>query len=199
MSDDEPPVDDEDAPPDNDIFQRDSQGRFTADPPEDNNVLVFRNPMGQPTVVPSAVATEGERAYRCYLNRVGGMSWSQIAEAEGYPNAAAAHADVARYMTEAKALIAESSMRDMLTLEVARLDAMQASFWGQALKGHVPSGRMVLDVIKIRAAMVGLDPEKMGEAAQAARTVVISTDTESGFIEDLKRQSDDLPSTEPPQ
>jgi len=182
MSDDEPPIDDEEVPPE-----------------FDNNVLVFRNGANQPVVVPSAVATEAERTYRCYQARVGGKSWEEIAQEEKYPSAAAAKADVTRYMNEAKSLIAETSMRDMLTLEVSRLDALQVAYWSQAMMGHVPSGRMVLDVIKARAAMVGLDPEKMGEAAAAARTVVISTDTERGFIEDLQRQSDDLPSSQPPE
>ncbi len=174
MSDDEPPED---------------------DPPEeyDNNVLVFRNGANQPIAVPADIVTAAERSYRCYQAKVGGKSWEEIAKQENYPNATAAKADVSRYMGEARSLIAETSMRDMLTLEVARLDALQASFWGQAMMGHVPSGRMVLDVIRTRAAMVGLDPEKMGEAAQGARTVVVSTDSEAGYVASLQQQSDPLP------
>lgn len=164
-------------------------------PPEeyDNNVLVFRNGANQPVAVPADVVTAAERTYRCYQAKVGGKSWAEIAEQENYPSASAAKADVARYMGEAQSLIVEASMRSMLTLEVARLDALQASFWGQAMMGHVPSGRMVLDVIRTRAAMVGLDPEKMGEAAQGARTVVVKTDSEEGYVASLQQQSDPLP------
>src|SRR5690348_13924498 len=107
MSDEEPPVGDEEVPP------------------EDSNVLVFRGTTGQPVVIPDAVATAAERAYRAYKMHIGGKSWQEIANEEQYPSARAAKADVDRYMDEASALVADRTARKMLNLEVARLDALQ--------------------------------------------------------------------------
>lgn len=179
MSDDEPPVGDDEVPP------------------EDDNVLVFRNPANAPVVVPSAVATEADRAFRCYQARVGGKSWAQIAEEENYPSAKAAKADVERYTAEARSLIAEGSMRDMLNLEVARLDALQVAFWGQATMGHVPSGRMILDIIKTRALFTGLDPEKIAENADQMRTVIIPSNDES-YIARLQAAAGEELEQDPP-
>ena len=166
-------------------------------PPEDNNVIVFRNGRNEPIVVPSAVATEADRAFRCYQARIGGKSWDEIAKEERYPSAMACKADVTRYTAEARSLVAENSMRDMLNLEIARLDAMQVAFWGQAQMGHVPSGRMVLDVIKTRAAFMGLDPEKMRESAQASRTVIIPNN-DADYVRRLQEAAGEELAQDPP-
>ena len=150
-------------------------------------VLVFRNSDSQPVAVPSDVVTAAERAYRCYMDRVAGMSWAAIAQREGYPSAGAAQYDVQRYMEEAKALVVEKSQRDMLALEVARYDALQHAVWPQAMAGHVPSVMAVVSIISKRTDLVGLDPDKMNEAAEEARrTVVVPTDPD-GYIEAMQR------------
>lgn len=154
--------------------------------PEDGNVLVFRTPSGEPIAVPDEVVTEGERAYRCYRHRIDGLSWREIAEMELYPSAGAAMYDVKRYMAEAKALVVEESAREMLTLEVNRLDALQHALWANAMSGHVPSAGLAMNIIMNRAKLIGLDPEKMGETAAGGRTVVVSGD-DDGFLAELKQ------------
>jgi hypothetical protein len=151
--------------------------------PPEGTVLVFRGPMNDPIVVPTAVATEAERAFRCYGLRVEGMSWAQIATAELYPSASAAMHDVKRYMEEAKALVTEHSQREQLTLEVNRLDALQHAVWANAMTGHVPSAAFAMNVVMNRAKLVGLDPDKMADAT--ARTVVVPVD-DDGFLAALK-------------
>lgn len=165
----------------------------------DAKVLVFRNAGNEPIAVPSDVVTEAQRAYRCHMLRVGGKSWSQIAEEEKYPSATACQADVTRYMAEAKALVVEASQRDMLTLEVARMDALQSALWPQAMAGHVPSATAVLSIIVNRSRLVGLDPEKMNDdAAQQLRTVVVPHEDE-GYVAALKRAAgEDPPQVDPP-
>lgn len=178
MRDDEPPVGDDEVPPE--------------------NVLVFRNSTGQPVIVPNAVATEAERAYRAYTMHVGGKSWQEIANEEKYPSAGSAKADVDRYMDEAAALVADRSARKMLNLEVTRLDALQAAIWPQAMAGHIPSAALVMNIVMNRSRLVGLDPEKMNEELNAsARTVVVPGDTTS-FIETMKRQAAQTGDTLPP-
>ena len=134
-------------------------------------VLVFRNGGGEPIAVPDDVVTAAERAYRCHKMRIGGASWDAIALEEKYPNAAAAAHDVKRYLAEGASLVVEKSAREMLTLEVMRMDALQNALWRQAMSGHVPSVTACLSIIVNRARLIGLDPEKMNETA--AVTVVV--------------------------
>lgn len=170
-------------------------GTLDSKKPEDAKVLVFRTPSGDPIAVPSDVVTEGERAYRCYQARIGGMSWREIADLELYPSAGAAMYDVKRYMEEAKSLVVEASAREMLTLEVNRLDALQHALWANAMSGHVPSAGLAMNIIMNRAKLVGLDPEKMGEAAAGGRTVVVSGEGD-GFLEELKVLAGEKPPIE---
>lgn len=165
------------------------------DKPPDGNVLVFRGPMGDPIAVPTEVVTEAERAFRCYQLRVGGLSWAEIATLELYPSAGAAMYDVNRYMAEAKALVVESSAREMLTLEVNRLDALQHALWANAMTGHVPSVTAALSIIVNRAKLIGLDPDKMNDVA--ARTVVVPQD-DDGFLAALKTLAGQ-PAVTPPE
>ena len=160
--------------------------------PPDGTVIVFRNPDGNPIAVPEDVVTAAERAYRCYQERVGGASWEQIAEKELYPSGRAVKADVDRYMQEATAMVTEYSAREMLTLEVARLDAVQNALWLSAMTGHVPSAALVVNVIMNRAKLIGLDPDRMGADANTSRTVVVPH-KEDDFLQTLKDAAGEAP------
>ena len=166
---------------------------MSEEPPEDmdaetSNVLVFRNTAGDPIAVPSDVVTAAERAYRCYMSRVAGMSWAEIATAEGYPTGASARYDVERYLSEGKALVVEASQRDMLILEIHRLDALQHAVWPGAMAGHVPSVTAALAIVNSRAKLVGLDPDKLDDAAaKAARNTVVVPPDDAGYIKALQR------------
>ena len=164
--------------------------------PPDGSVIVFRNPAGEPIAVPEDVVTAAERAYRCYQLRVGGQSWAQIAEAELYPSAGSAKADVDRYMAEASAMVVESSAREMLTLELHRLDALQHALWLSAMTGHVPSASLVMNIIMNRAKLVGLDPDRMGAEASHATTVVVPHQ-DDGYLTALKSAAGEAPEQYP--
>ena len=160
--------------------------------PPDGTVLVFRNPAGDPIAVPEEVVTAAERAYRCYKARVAGVSWAQIAEDEFYPSAGAAKYDVDRYMAEATSLVVESSAREMLTLEVHRLDALQNSLWLSAMTGHVPSAALVMNIVMNRSRLVTEAAERLGAAGDTARTVVIPHQ-EDDFLAGLKSAAGEDP------
>jgi hypothetical protein len=165
---------------------------------KDATVLAFRGAGGHPVVVPADVATAAERALRAHRLRIGGKSWDEIAVEEQYPNGKAAQAEVARWKSEASALVVENSQREMLTLEVARMDALQSALWPQAMAGHVPSASAVLSIIVNRSKLVGLDPEKMNDdAAQRARTVVVPQDS-GGYLAALQRAAGETPAAIPP-
>lgn len=167
------------------------------DVPKDGKakVLVFRNATGEPIAVPADIVTEAERAYRCYQMRIGGMAWSEISILENYPSPGAAKYDVDRYMAEAKALVVEASARDMLTLEVHRLDALQHAMWDAAMAGDTRSGSLVMGIIINRAKLIGLDPEKMADDADRARTVVIPME-EQAYMAALQKAANDSDDTE---
>lgn len=137
---------------------------------QDGTVLVFRNDLGDPVVIPAEVATKNERVYRCHQLRLKGESWQEIAAREHYPTAASVKAEVGRYMTEAASMVLQHSAREMLGMEVQRLDALQAAVWSQAMVGHIPSASLALNVIVQRAHLVAeLDKTNV----EGARTVVI--------------------------
>jgi hypothetical protein len=152
---------------------------------DDGKVLVFRNHVGQPIAVPGDIVTEAERVYRCHRMRVNGNTWEQIAQLELYPSAGAAKADVDRYIKEGKALVIESSQREMLTLEVARLDAMQLGLWERAVNGNVPAVNAIVNIIAHRARLVGLDANQLNEEHKGPHTLVVPMDG-PGFLEALK-------------
>jgi hypothetical protein len=153
------------------------------DSPQDT-VLVFRNGAGEAIAVPADIVTEAQRAFRCYTLQLKGLSWSEIAELEKYPSAGAALADVSRYMAEAKALVVEATQRDLLTLEVERLNIVQRSLWDNMLSGHVPSAVAIVNVIMRRSELLGLDAERMRDEGNRARTVVVPAD--DGYTAGLK-------------
>ena len=138
--------------------------------PDNSNVLVFRNPIGDPVAVPSEVVAAAQVVYRAYLDKVAGMSWEMVAYNHHYPSAAAAKADVERYTREGAALVTDQSRQALLELEVARLDALQVALWNNAMAGSVPSVSEVRQIINSRAALVRGMEDKVSDAT---RTVVI--------------------------
>lgn len=154
--------------------------------PLTTDILVFRNSAGEPIAVPASVVTMAERAYRCYEHRLSGMSWSAIADLEGYVSASSAAADVRRYTEEAAALVSERSQREMLQLEVARLDELQRVVWPSAMAGSLPAVDMVRKLIADRANLLKLDAEKIAaDAVDTSRTVVVQQ-SDDGYVRSLK-------------
>lgn len=161
------------------------------EPPEDDEehvatVLVFRNGDSQPVPVPEDVVEAAERVYRCHKRRIRGEDWAVIASEEGYESVGACQYDVARWKEEAQALVIENSVREMITLEVARLDALQSALWPAAMKGHVQSAMGAMNIIVNRSKLMGLDPEKLRDDADRARTVVVPADDDS-YIAGLRQ------------
>jgi hypothetical protein len=155
-----------------------------AEKKEGATVLVFRNQVGQPVAVPENVVHEAERPYRAYRAHLAGKSWAEIAREERYADAGAAAYDVKRYVEEGKALITTRTRRDQLQLEVARLDALQAVVWDQAMTGHLPAIKEATNLIATRSKLLGLAEMAENEGGEdGPRTVIIpsSEDYEAGL------------------
>lgn len=152
---------------------------------DDAQVLVFRSPVTEaPVAVPSSVVVEAERPYRVYQRRLCGESWEEIAAAEGYPTPRAAQYDMERYLDEGKALIAENSRRNMLALEIARLDALQHAVWPAAMRGVLPAVSIAQNLVLSRIKVLGLDQAE--DETSEGRTVVVPSDDE-GYKQALER------------
>jgi hypothetical protein len=151
---------------------------------DDGNVLVFRNDIGQPVAVPGEIVTASERAYRCYRLRVEGLTWEQVAIKEGYPTGSACKAEVDRYTKEGAALVTERSQKEMLTLEITRMDALQSAVWTRAMGGNIPAATLAMNLIMNRAKLLNLINGEIVEERGPA-TLVVPNDAE-GFLNSLK-------------
>lgn len=154
-------------------------------------VLVFRNADNQPIPVPGELVESNDRTYRCYLSRLKGLSWEEIAAQENYASARQAMYEVQRYLDEAAELVAETTKKNMLLLEVSRLDALQAALWPEALKGHVASVGMAMNLILNRAKLLQLDLYvEPTEVPGVSRTVIIPSDSD-GYMSALEQVAND--------
>jgi len=99
---------------------------------------------------------QDEKAHLAYEMRQDGKSWYSIAKALGLTEGAA-RTSVHRAMEQAAAYVSEESKRQLLGLEVGRLDRLQESYWGAALGGNIRAAEFVLKVIMDRAKLQQLD------------------------------------------
>ncbi len=150
-------------------------------------VLVFRNEVNQPVAVPEGVVLEADRTYRAYKLHERGHSWAEVAAVEGYTNGRAAMYDVHRWLDEGRALISDRTRRDMLQVEVARLDALQAAVWPEAMRGKVPAAQFCLQTIATRVKMLKLDElQDNEEELTGPKTVIVPVD-DGGYLQVLER------------
>lgn len=190
---DEPPLD-----PDEEEIRSLQRLETVRDPvtgqlPQDGaEILAFRNSAGEPIVVPTAVATEAERALRCYKKRLAGVSWEQIAKDEQYPSALACRADVDRYLTEARSLVVEASAKDMLRTEVARMDLLQTFLWEAAEGGSIPAVSEIRQIIMGRAKLAVALGQGMTEESDTTQTVVVPRHS-GGYIATLQEAAGRAP------
>lgn len=148
-------------------------------------ILVFRNSSGAPVAVPEGVVLEAERPYRAFKYHQQGYEWNKVAEIEGYPSAQAARADVTRYLREGAALVSDFSRRELLSLEIARLNALQAAIWPGAMRGHLPTVVVARDLIMSRAKLLKLDESIDGEEETTGPRTVIVPHDDQGYSEVL--------------
>lgn len=85
--------------------------------------------------------------------RLAGHTYQQIADRLGYRGHTGARAAVEKALREA---IREPS-REVITLELLRLDALQAALWPKALACDLAAVDRVLKVMERRARLLGLD------------------------------------------
>jgi hypothetical protein len=98
----------------------------------------------------SALATW--RASRSIELMAEGKTYDQIARAVGYANRGTAHRVVAKALSERLT----EDVEQLRAVEGARLDALQAGLWEQAVAGDRHAARIVVRIIDQRSRLFGL-------------------------------------------
>lgn len=85
--------------------------------------------------------------------RKAGLSFDQIAKQLGYKNSSCAHYAVRACLKK----IIQEPAKEIRDMEVARLDDMLLSIWGEVRKGHLGAHDRALKIMERRAKLLGLD------------------------------------------
>jgi len=95
-------------------------------------------------------------ALRAYKMRLQGSSLWDVSEACEIPERAVSSM-INDHLAEAANLIGEGAKRELLALEVDRLDQMQNSIWRMAASGDLAAIDRVIKIIQTRAKLLGLE------------------------------------------
>lgn len=117
-----------------------------------------------------------------HLQRQGKSLW-QIADALGLSHTQTV-ASIKDALNEAAALVDEASKRELLTLEMSRLDELQDAQWAAAMSGDTKAAEFILKVIDKRAKLLGLVSDDKDEKT-TVQTVVVTGDSRA-YIEALR-------------
>jgi orotate phosphoribosyltransferase-like protein len=99
-----------------------------------------------------------------------GCTYQQVADELGYTSRGTAYNVVARALREQTA----EAVADLRDLENARLDALQVALWDAAMTGDVRAVIAIVQIVKARVHLNGLEPARDGFGATSApRTVVV--------------------------
>ncbi len=106
-----------------------------------------------------------------------GRSYDQIAQEVGYTNRGTAWRTVQRALKE-RSVSAVDRYREE---ELARLDALQAASWPQAMQGSINAIRVVLKVMEQRARLLGLVSPDMA-TKEGNRTMLVLPQDEAELL-----------------
>ena len=120
--------------------------------------------------------------------RVSGKTWDEIAETLGYANGQSARVRVTQELQKAYNTLEDSLRREMMYMELERLDALQAAVWPMAMKGDTKSVDSALRVISIRSKILGFEQK---DEKVTNQTLVITQDRFVEQLQDLVNRSTD--------
>ena len=103
-----------------------------------------------------------------------GLTYQEIADALGYANRGTVYRLVHAALTRELHEDVENHRR----LESGRLDALQVSLWEKAMAGDITAAHQVIQIIRARCRLLGLDlrVKPLGAPAQSPRTVVLTSE-----------------------
>lgn len=151
---------------------------------EDDGTVEVYPGAERPVAVPAEIVLEASREYRAYLAHQQGKNWAEIAVQENYATPTAARESVRRYLAEGRVLAQDYTKAEMLALEIATINKMQASIWDAAVAGKLPAVAMVLNCVGMRMKYLRLDEDN--DMADQARTVVVHAE-DGAYLATLER------------
>ena len=95
-----------------------------------------------------------------------GLSYEQAAVEVGYANRSGAYWAFHRALANPEA----EAIDEHRALELARLDALQASYWAEAVDGDTKAAAVALRCIEARSKLLGLDQPAKASAGPASIT-----------------------------
>lgn len=104
---------------------------------------------------------QAKLAKRAHQLRTEGATWWEIAETLKITEEAASSL-VSDRIRAAAALVDEGSKRQILTMELDRLDALQRAIWATALTGDTRAIETALKIMNQRSKLLGLDDAMSG-------------------------------------
>jgi len=129
------------------------------------------------------IQSKEDQAYRAYKKRLSGESWSDIANSLRYPNPTKAKREVDNLIAKAAHVATDEMRREVVVLELDRLDALQSAVWGMAIGGDLKAVDSVLKIMGHRARLLQLGEEAHGNTVN---TIIVSSDD---YAESLKEIS----------
>jgi outer membrane PBP1 activator LpoA protein len=115
-------------------------------------------------------ALAAARRVRAVELKTAGLTYEQIADELGYTSRGTAYSVVAKALREQTA----EAVTDLRDLENARLDALQHALWDAAMTGDVGAVNSILQIVKARVHLNGLEPARGGLGGmQEPQTVVM--------------------------
>lgn len=128
-----------------------------------------------------------ETATRAYNMRVEGKLPSEIAEILGISATEVHRLFTERFAYDA-AYLSDADRKSILSLELARLDALQTAVWASAMMGDPKSVDSAIKIIQARAKITGIE---QADPVVNKNLVLVMGEREEDYIAALKATSTD--------
>lgn len=158
--------------------------------------LVLRNPSAEHQVedlsaVPESFDKMFSKPYYAHQLRLAGHDWPYIAHKLHYSSAQGAENAVRNWLAKATDGRAADMIRaEAVALDLERLDALQAAYWEDALRGDLPAAQFCLRVINQRANLV--QPGSAPVSATVTNNTLVVGGTEAQYVASLMKARDAL-------
>ena len=129
-------------------------------------------------------ATPNQRASMAFELRKAGVPYDEIAVKLGYRNAKGAESAVARVL-EGK--YTTQDVEKVVSMELARLDALQTVAWRRAKEGDLRAIDRILKIMERRAQYLGLDTQQDARGGDVNQTAIFIGGSQSDYIEQLRQ------------
>lgn len=130
------------------------------------------------------IETHEDKAYAAYKMRLGGENTQVIAKKLGYPNGRRVMQAINNLIDKAIDVASDDRKREIIELELERLDALQSAAWGMAMTGDLKAIDSVLKVMQHRARLLSLGEEK---DTATSNTVIISAEDYATTLKEMSK------------